>query len=103
MPANKNAVTRYYILDKLLANRYHHYSVEDLRQHVNEELKELSQDAVSPAPSNSTCIIWKMRDHSSLRLNIIKLIFPARLTPTRTSRRAAIVMQTPRSQSSKKR
>jgi len=47
MPANKNAVTRYYILDKLLANRYHHYSVEDLRQHVNEELKELSQDAVS--------------------------------------------------------
>lgn len=35
MPANKNAVTRYYILDKLLANRYHHYSTEDLLQHVN--------------------------------------------------------------------
>ena len=43
MPANKNAVTRYYILDKLLANRYHHYSTEDLRQLVNEELKELDQ------------------------------------------------------------
>ena len=41
MPANKNAVTRYYILDKLLANRYHHYSTEDLRQLVNEELEEL--------------------------------------------------------------
>ena len=47
MPANKNTVTRYYILDKLLANRYHHYSVEDLRQHVNEELKELGQEPVS--------------------------------------------------------
>lgn len=47
MPANKNAVTRYYILDKLLANRYHHYSVEDLRQLVNEELEELGQEPVS--------------------------------------------------------
>ena len=47
MPANKNAVTRYYILDKLLANRYHHYSTEDLRQLVNEELKELDQEPVS--------------------------------------------------------
>lgn len=47
MPANKNAVTRYYILDKLLANRYHHYSVEDLRQHVNEDLEELGQEPVS--------------------------------------------------------
>lgn len=47
MPANKNAVTRYYILDKLLANRYHHYSVEDLRQLVNVELEELGQEPVS--------------------------------------------------------
>lgn len=47
MPANKNAVTRYYILDKLLANRYHHYSTEDLRQLVNEELEELGQESVS--------------------------------------------------------
>lgn len=47
MPANKNAVTRYYILDKLLANRYHHYSTENLRQLVNEELKELNQEPVS--------------------------------------------------------
>jgi predicted DNA-binding transcriptional regulator YafY len=40
MPANKNAVTRYYILDKLLANRYHNYSTEDLCRLVNEELEE---------------------------------------------------------------
>lgn len=47
MPANKNAVTRYYILDKLLANRYHNYSTEELRQLVNEELEELGQEPVS--------------------------------------------------------
>lgn len=43
MPANKNAVTRYYILDKLLANRYHNYSIEDLCRLVNEELEERDQ------------------------------------------------------------
>lgn len=41
MPANKNAETRYKILDRLLANRYSHYSTEDLRQRVNEELIEM--------------------------------------------------------------
>lgn len=40
MPANKNAVTRYFILDKLLSNRYRNYSVADLCELVNEELKE---------------------------------------------------------------
>lgn len=47
MPANKNAVTRYYILDRLLANRYHHYSTEDLLRLVNEELAETGQTEVS--------------------------------------------------------
>jgi predicted DNA-binding transcriptional regulator YafY len=47
MPANKNAVTRYYILDMLLANRYHHYSTEDLCRLVNEELAEMNQEPVS--------------------------------------------------------
>lgn len=47
MPANKNAVTRYYILDRLLANRYHHYSTEDLLRHVNQELAETEQPEVS--------------------------------------------------------
>lgn len=39
MPANKNAETRYKILDRLLANRYHHYSTEYLLKHVNDELR----------------------------------------------------------------
>ena len=47
MPANKNAVTRYYILDELLSNRYHNYSTEDLLKLVNERLEELGQDPVS--------------------------------------------------------
>ena len=47
MPANKNAVTRYFILDKLLANRYHHYSTEDLLRLVNEQLAEMDQEPVS--------------------------------------------------------
>lgn len=47
MPANKNAVTRYYILDKLLANRYRYYSTEDLVRLVNEELVEMNQEPVS--------------------------------------------------------
>ncbi len=47
MPANKNAVTRYYILDNLLSNRYHNYSTEDLLQLVNEKLAELGQNPVS--------------------------------------------------------
>lgn len=41
MPANKNAETRYKILDQLLANRYHHYSTLDLLELVNEELAEM--------------------------------------------------------------
>lgn len=60
MPANKNAVTRYYILDKLLANRYHHYSTEDLCRLVNEELEERDQH-VSRRTLNSTFIIWNMK------------------------------------------
>ena len=41
MPANKNALTRYYILDSLLANRHHNYSSKELCQLVNEKLEEL--------------------------------------------------------------
>ena len=47
MPANKNAVTRYYIIDKLLANRYKNYSVADIRELVNEELYEMGLVPVS--------------------------------------------------------
>lgn len=47
MPANKNAETRYKILDKLLARRYANYTSEDLRRLVNEELEELDQPTIS--------------------------------------------------------
>ena len=46
MPANKNAETRYKILDKLLARRYANYTTEDLRRLVNEALEELDQPTV---------------------------------------------------------
>lgn len=29
MPKNKNAMTRYQILDELLSNRYHNYSIRE--------------------------------------------------------------------------
>ena len=45
MPANKNAVTRYYIIDKLLANRYRNYSVADICELVNKELEERKMKA----------------------------------------------------------
>lgn len=41
MPANKNAETRYKILDKLLARRYANYTMEDLLRLVNEELLDI--------------------------------------------------------------
>lgn len=41
MPKNKNAETRYKILDKLLARRYGNYTMEDLRRLVNEELLDI--------------------------------------------------------------
>ena len=47
MPANKNAVTRYYILDQLLANRYHNYSTPDLLELINEQLEEMGCATVS--------------------------------------------------------
>ena len=44
MPANKNAMTRYKILDELLSNRYHNYSLDDLTEEVNKRLAEMYPD-----------------------------------------------------------
>lgn len=44
MPTNKNAMTRYKILDDLLSNRYHNYSLDDLTEEVNRRLSELYPD-----------------------------------------------------------
>lgn len=47
MPANKNAVTRYYILDELLAQRHKEYSIVDLLSLVNQRLAEMDIPPVS--------------------------------------------------------
>jgi len=41
MPANKNAMTRYMILDELLSNQYHDYSLDDLTNEVSHRLSDL--------------------------------------------------------------
>lgn len=46
MPTNKNAMTRYMVLDKLLSNRYHNYSVDELLEEVNDQLAELSIEPI---------------------------------------------------------
>ncbi|MDE5788141.1 MAG: WYL domain-containing protein [Bacteroidaceae bacterium] len=44
MPANKNAMTRYKILDELLSSRYHNYSLDDLTEEVCKRLSEMYPD-----------------------------------------------------------
>ena len=45
MPLNKNAMTRYKILDELLSSRYHNYSLDDLTEEVNLRLSDLYPDS----------------------------------------------------------
>lgn len=47
MPTNKNAMTRYKILDELLSNRYHNYSLDDLTEEMNRRLNDLDIDSVT--------------------------------------------------------
>lgn len=44
MPANKNAMTRYKILDELLSSRYHNYSLDDLTEEVSRRLSDIYPD-----------------------------------------------------------
>lgn len=44
MPKNKNAMTRYKILDELLSSRYHNYSLDDLTEEVSNRLSEMYPD-----------------------------------------------------------
>lgn len=44
MPANKNALTRIVLLDKLLADRYHSYSIQDMTDIINRQLPEYGQE-----------------------------------------------------------
>lgn len=47
MPVNKNAMVRYQILDRLLSNPYHNYSMEDLNEECNNELEDMGLPKVS--------------------------------------------------------
>lgn len=45
MPATKDAMTRYQILDELLSNRYKNYSLDDLTEEVCNRLSDLNPDS----------------------------------------------------------
>ena len=47
MPINKNAITRIKVLDDLLSNRYHTYTIDDIVEEVNKHLIELDVEPVS--------------------------------------------------------
>lgn len=47
MPANKNAVTRYKVLDKLLSDKYHYYNIHELTEKINDRLEEYGYKPVS--------------------------------------------------------
>lgn len=47
MPTNKNAMTRYEILDELLSNRYHNYTIDGLVDEVNRRLQEIGRRPVT--------------------------------------------------------
>lgn len=47
MPTNKNAMTRYKILDELLSNHYHNYSLDDLTEELNRRLNDMDIDSVT--------------------------------------------------------
>lgn len=44
MPTNKNALTRIALLDKLLADRYHAYSIQDMTDYLEQELPQYGQE-----------------------------------------------------------
>lgn len=46
MPKNKNAMSRYMILDELLRDRYHNYSLDDLTEIVNDRLAVMDIEPV---------------------------------------------------------
>ncbi len=43
MPSNKNAMMRYKLLDELLSNRFHNYSIPDMVDAVNNRLAEFGE------------------------------------------------------------
>lgn len=47
MPATKNAMTRYALIDRMLANRTRSYSIQDITDALNEKLPEFGQKSIS--------------------------------------------------------
>jgi predicted DNA-binding transcriptional regulator YafY len=47
MPANKNALTRYALLDKLLSNKRNNYSIQDMTDYLASELPNYGQSPVT--------------------------------------------------------
>ena len=47
MPANKNAMTRYALIDKMLANRHKAYSIQDITNALAKKLPGFGQEPVS--------------------------------------------------------
>lgn len=44
MPTNKNALTRIKILDELLSDRFHNYTIDDMVERVNQYMSENYSD-----------------------------------------------------------
>lgn len=47
MPVNKNAMTRYAFLDKLLSDRRRNWSIQDMTDYLEERLSEMGMEGVS--------------------------------------------------------
>lgn len=47
MPASKNAIVRYRVLDRCLNDKYRHYRINDLIDECNKSLREAGSDGVS--------------------------------------------------------
>ena len=47
MPATKNAMTRYALIDKALANRNRAFSIQDITDYVNDRLPDFGMASVT--------------------------------------------------------
>lgn len=84
MPANKNAMTRYKLLDDLLSNRYHDYSIADMTEYVNERLAEYGDGySVSRRAIERTSSTWR-KDLSVQTLSAILSMLSAAMVGRRS-------------------
>lgn len=67
MPSNKNALLRIVLLDRLLADRFHAYSIQDMTEYLNRELPQYGQ-------TNGVCKRCVEKDIEYLEYNFPILI-----------------------------